>query len=80
MQPSTLAEFLSLLPGRRVLVVGDVTGAGDTVIATLAVLLAAGTPLEQAMVAANLAAGVAVGKRGTAAVTAAELRQAMAEQ
>ena len=51
----------------------DVTGAGDTVIATLAALLAVGAPLEQAMAAANLAAGIAVGKRGTAAVTAAEI-------
>jgi D-beta-D-heptose 7-phosphate kinase/D-beta-D-heptose 1-phosphate adenosyltransferase len=58
----------------------DVTGAGDTVIATLAVLLAAGAPLEQAMVAANAAAGMAVGKRGTVAVTAEDVRQAMAER
>ena len=51
----------------------DVTGAGDTVIATLAVMLAAGAGLEQAMRIANRAAGIVVGKLGTAAVTHAEL-------
>jgi len=51
----------------------DVTGAGDTVIATLAVMLAAGAGLEQAMRIANRAAGIVVGKLGTAAATHAEL-------
>ena len=51
----------------------DVTGAGDTVIATLAVMLAAGAGLESAMRIANRAAGIVVGKLGTAAVTHAEL-------
>jgi D-glycero-beta-D-manno-heptose-7-phosphate kinase len=51
----------------------DVTGAGDTVIATLAVALAAGAGLESAVRAANRAAGMVVGKLGTAAVTAGEL-------
>ena len=51
----------------------DVTGAGDTVIATLAVMLAAGTSLDQAMRIANRAAGIVVGKLGTAAATHAEL-------
>jgi rfaE bifunctional protein kinase chain/domain len=51
----------------------DVTGAGDTVIATLAVALAAGAGLEAAVRAANRAAGIVVGKLGTAAVTNAEL-------
>jgi D-glycero-beta-D-manno-heptose-7-phosphate kinase len=51
----------------------DVTGAGDTVIATLAVMLAAGAGLEQAMRIANRAAGIVVGKLGTAAATRAEL-------
>jgi D-beta-D-heptose 7-phosphate kinase/D-beta-D-heptose 1-phosphate adenosyltransferase len=51
----------------------DVTGAGDTVIATLAVALAAGAnPVEAAMLA-NYAAGVVVGKVGTATVTRDEL-------
>jgi len=52
----------------------DVSGAGDTVAATLAVLLALGADYEQAMRAANAAASVVVGKRGTATVSAAELR------
>jgi D-glycero-beta-D-manno-heptose-7-phosphate kinase len=51
----------------------DVTGAGDTVIATLAVMLAAGAGVEQAMRVANRAAGIVVGKLGTAAATHAEL-------
>jgi len=53
--------------------VADVTGAGDTVIATLAVMLAAGAALEAAVRIANRAAGIVVGKLGTAAVTHAEL-------
>jgi rfaE bifunctional protein kinase chain/domain len=51
----------------------DVTGAGDTVIAALAVTLAAGAGLEVAVRAANRAAGIVVGKLGTAAVTGREL-------
>ncbi len=51
----------------------DVTGAGDTVIATMAVMLAAGASVEQAMRIANRAAGIVVGKLGTAAATHAEL-------
>jgi rfaE bifunctional protein kinase chain/domain len=51
----------------------DVTGAGDTVIATLAVMLAAGAGLEAAVRTANRAAGIVVGKLGTAAATHAEL-------
>ena len=58
--------------------VADVTGAGDTVIATLAVALASGATLVQAAELANHAAGVAVGKFGPAAVTAAELLDALA--
>jgi D-beta-D-heptose 7-phosphate kinase/D-beta-D-heptose 1-phosphate adenosyltransferase len=57
--------------------VSDVTGAGDTVIATLAVALASGATLTQAAELANHAAGVAVGKFGPAAVTAAELLEAL---
>lgn len=52
----------------------DVSGAGDTVVATLAALLALGADYEEAMRAANAAAAVVVGKRGTATVSAAELR------
>ncbi len=51
----------------------DVTGAGDTVIATLAVMLAAGAGLESAVRIANRAAGIVVGKLGTAAATPEEL-------
>jgi rfaE bifunctional protein kinase chain/domain len=51
----------------------DVTGAGDTVIATLAALMGAGLSLRQAMPLANRAGGVVVGKFGTAAVTYKEL-------
>jgi len=54
--------------------VRDVSGAGDTVAAVMTVLLAAQTPFEPAMRAANAAAAVVVGKRGTATVSLAELR------
>jgi D-beta-D-heptose 7-phosphate kinase/D-beta-D-heptose 1-phosphate adenosyltransferase len=54
--------------------VRDVSGAGDTVAAVLAALLAAGADFESATRAANAAASVVVGKRGTATVTVAELR------
>ncbi|ALZ83468.1 bifunctional D-glycero-beta-D-manno-heptose-7-phosphate kinase/D-glycero-beta-D-manno-heptose 1-phosphate adenylyltransferase HldE [Pseudomonas oryzihabitans] len=55
----------------------DVTGAGDTVISTLAAALAAGEELPQAVALANLAAGIVVGKLGTAAISAPELRRAV---
>jgi D-beta-D-heptose 7-phosphate kinase/D-beta-D-heptose 1-phosphate adenosyltransferase len=58
----------------------DVTGAGDTVVSVLASSLAAGQSLRQATVLANLAAGVVVGKLGTASVKVPELRRAMREQ
>lgn len=51
----------------------DVSGAGDTVIATLAVMLAAGASLLDAVQMANVAGGVVVGKLGTATVTREEL-------
>ena len=51
----------------------DVTGAGDTVIATLAVMLACGLSLRDAVPIANRAGGVVVGKFGTASVTYEEL-------
>ncbi len=53
--------------------VSDVTGAGDTVIAALAVMLAAGEGLESAVRIANRAGGIKVTKFGTAVVTPAEL-------
>lgn len=52
----------------------DVTGAGDTVIAVLAASVAAGAGLSPATALANLAAGIVVGKLGTASVSAPELR------
>jgi bifunctional ADP-heptose synthase (sugar kinase/adenylyltransferase) len=55
----------------------DVSGAGDTVIATLGVMLAIDTPLEQAMHVANYAAGIKVGKFGTAVVHPDELIAAL---
>jgi D-beta-D-heptose 7-phosphate kinase/D-beta-D-heptose 1-phosphate adenosyltransferase len=56
--------------------VADVTGAGDTVVATLAVALGAGFELREAAEMANLAAGVAVGHHGTWAVRRDELIEA----
>lgn len=53
--------------------VSDVSGAGDTVIATLAAMLAAGSDLPEAVRAANRAAGIVVGKFGTAVVHPHEL-------
>jgi len=55
--------------------VRDVSGAGDTVAAVLAVTLAAGADWETALRMANAAAAVAVGKKGTASVTSVELRR-----
>ncbi len=57
--------------------VTDVTGAGDTVIATMTLALSAGATFEEAAHLANYAGGVVVMKRGTATVSADELRQAV---
>ena len=51
----------------------DVSGAGDTVIATLALMLANDIDISQAVQVANIAAGIVVGKLGTAAVSKEEL-------
>jgi len=51
----------------------DVSGAGDTVIAVMAVMMAAGQPLHEAVRVANRAGGIVVGKLGTATVTYDEL-------
>ena len=51
----------------------DVSGAGDTVIATMAAMLGAGVPLSEALATANRAGGIVVGKLGTATVTRDEL-------
>ena len=58
----------------------DVTGAGDTVISVLATGLGAGASLPDATALANLAAGIVVGKLGTATVSLPELRRAVQEQ
>jgi len=55
----------------------DVTGAGDTVVATVTLALAAGATFENAARLANYAGGLVVMKRGTATVSAAELRDAI---
>ena len=55
----------------------DVTGAGDTVIATLAAGLAAGVGCQHAVTIANLAAGIVVGKLGTSTVSVPELYHAI---
>jgi rfaE bifunctional protein kinase chain/domain len=57
--------------------IADVTGAGDTVMATMALALAAGATFELAARLANFAGGLVVMKRGTATVSAAELRNAV---
>ena len=77
-----MAVFVPGRPTLRIPVFGtdevaDVTGAGDTVIAAVALALAAGAALEDAARLANYAGGVVVMKRGTATVSAAELRRAV---
>jgi len=62
--------------GRQVF---DVTGAGDTVLSVLALAVAAGAPLADAAMLANTAAGVVVGKLGTASVSPQELLHALAD-
>jgi rfaE bifunctional protein kinase chain/domain len=57
--------------------IADVTGAGDTVIATMTLALAAGATFEEAARLANYAGGIVVMKRGTATVSADELRSAV---
>ncbi|MFZ1084074.1 MAG: bifunctional D-glycero-beta-D-manno-heptose-7-phosphate kinase/D-glycero-beta-D-manno-heptose 1-phosphate adenylyltransferase HldE [Terracidiphilus sp.] len=85
---ATLGEMgIALLrPGRRFLApavarqVFDVSGAGDTVIAVLALCLASGLKPETAVQLANLAAGIVVGKAGTAPVEKHELLAALSPQ
>ncbi|MCE2565370.1 D-glycero-beta-D-manno-heptose-7-phosphate kinase [Komagataeibacter sp. FNDCF1] len=55
----------------------DVSGAGDTVVATLATILSAGQPVETAVTIAGTAASISVGKLGTATVSRAELGSAL---
>jgi rfaE bifunctional protein kinase chain/domain len=55
----------------------DVTGAGDTVISVLTLCLAAGARIREAAVISNYAAGIVVGKLGTAVCTVPELKGAL---
>ncbi len=66
-------ELESLHLPTRAREVADVSGAGDTLVAALAVALGAGASLPDAAALANITAGVSVGKQGTATVTAEEL-------
>ena len=59
--------------------VADVTGAGDTVIATMTLALASGATAYEAAQLANYAGGIVVMKRGTATVSVDELRAAVAQ-
>ena len=77
-----MALFIKGTPTVHIPIVGsdeiaDVTGAGDTVMATMALALASGASFERAAWLANYAAGLAVMKRGTATVSAHELRKAI---
>ena len=58
----------------------DVSGAGDTVIAVFAMALAAQATMKEAAILANLAAGIVVGKLGTATVTPEELKTSFSTQ
>jgi rfaE bifunctional protein kinase chain/domain len=60
--------------------IADVTGAGDTVMATMTLALAGGATFEEAARLANYAGGLVVMKRGTATVSAAELRRSLLRQ
>lgn len=58
----------------------DVSGAGDTSLASLGAALAAGATVPEALVVSNVAAGIVVGKFGTASVTGEELKKALEEK
>jgi rfaE bifunctional protein kinase chain/domain len=77
-----MALFVPAMPTVHIPIFGsdeiaDVTGAGDTVMATMTLALAAGASFEAAARLANYAGGLVVMKRGTATVSAAELRNAI---
>jgi D-beta-D-heptose 7-phosphate kinase/D-beta-D-heptose 1-phosphate adenosyltransferase len=78
--PHETALLLETNLSARAREVADVTGAGDTVIATLAVALAAGASLREAAELANHAASVAVARFGPAAVTVDDLRGVLAAE
>ena len=69
-EPGRMARSVSVIGSEEAT---DVTGAGDTVVSTVAMTLAVGGDMEVAMHIANAAAAIVVMKRGTAAVTVAEL-------
>ena len=66
--------------GTRAREVFDVTGAGDTVIATLGCAYAVGAALQDAIELANVAAGIVVGKLGAATASPAEILHELAHQ
>lgn len=68
---------VELIPGRA-RAVFDVSGAGDTVLAVLGLVLGGGRSLAEAALAANEAGGIVVGKLGTACVTREEIRRSLA--
>jgi D-glycero-beta-D-manno-heptose-7-phosphate kinase len=74
-EPDTRTEHIPIVGSDQI---ADVTGAGDTVIATMTLALAAGATFSDAARLANVAGGLVVMKRGTATVSASELRQAIA--
>ena len=73
-------EFPELHLPARAHEVFDVTGAGDTVISVLASAIAVGETITDATALANIAAGLVVGKLGTAAISGPELRRAVLEE
>ncbi len=79
MSAMTRAGHYYHIPVTNTSEVFDVTGAGDTVIATLTLALAAGADLFDAARLANYAAGVVVRKWGNAVVTPEELRETLRE-
>ena len=74
-QPKQTTDHIAIFGSDEV---ADVTGAGDTVIAAVALALAAGATFSEAARLANYAGGLVVMKRGTATVSARELRAAIA--
>ena len=60
--------------------VADVSGAGDTLVASFAIMLATGADMAEAARVANVAAGIAVGKQGTSTVSHAELERTLHRQ
>jgi bifunctional ADP-heptose synthase (sugar kinase/adenylyltransferase) len=73
-EPRKRTELIPIVGSDQVT---DVTGAGDTVIATFALALGAGATFSEAAHLANHAAGLVVMKRGTATITAEELLAAV---